>query len=56
MVDFLDNMFGFYINEEEQLRKDFIKDNFCPCNEDPLTYEADVNFSTEDENGDDNYP
>lgn len=51
MSDFLD-YFGFF-DEEEGLRKEFIKDNFCSFDKDPLTEEHALN-SDEDEY--DNWP
>jgi hypothetical protein len=39
MTDFLDGISGFLTADEEaELNKQFIKDNFCPFDEDPLTY------------------
>lgn len=40
MMDFLDDIDGFLNAEEEaELNKQFVKENFCPEDEDPFTYE-----------------
>lgn len=40
MTDFLDGINGFLTAEEEaEFARQFVKDNFCPYDRDPLTYD-----------------
>ena len=52
MIDFLDDMNGFLTAEEEtEVIKQFVKANFCPHDEDPLTYDYERDgFLDESEN------
>lgn len=40
MIDNPNNMIGFLTTvEEAELNKQFVKDNFCPFDEDPFAYD-----------------
>ena len=40
MTDFLDGIADFLTAEEEaEITRQFVKDNFCPFDEDPFAYE-----------------
>lgn len=40
MTDFLDGINGFLtVDEEAEFVRQFVRDNFCPYDRDPLTYD-----------------
>lgn len=50
MTDFLDGINGFLtVDEEAEIARQFVEDNFCPYDRDPLTYDyVRDNFLDED--------
>jgi hypothetical protein len=44
MIDFLDGISNFLAADEEaECIRQFVKDNFCPYDKDPLTYDYEKN-------------